>query len=307
MKKSLSLFLSFLLILSVCVAGAGLAEADLAAQLPTVDPSGAPIKVPEKIERIVVMAPSITQSIVALGEGDKIIAHDNQSVGLEGVKEGLPEFNIMAPDAEQLAALTPDIVFVSSLSAAGGENPFQPLADLGICIAVIPTSNSIEAIKSDIEFVAAVLGKAEEGRKITADMQAEIDRIAEIGKTVTQKKKVYFEIAAAPEPYSFGSGVFLNEMIEIIGAENIFADQQSWMSVEIESAVAANPDVILTNVNYIEDAVGEILNREGWGEVMAVKNKEVYYIDNLASSLPNQNIVQALNEMAKAIYPDLYA
>ncbi|MEG2931859.1 MAG: ABC transporter substrate-binding protein, partial [Ruthenibacterium sp.] len=57
----------------------------------------------------------------------------------------------------------------------------------------------------------------------------------------------------------------------------------------------------------IDDAVGEIVGREGWGSVSAVKNKEVYYIDNLASSLANQNIVVALREIAVAVYPELYA
>ena len=43
---------------------------------------------------------------------------------------------------------------------------------------------------------------------------------------------------------------------------------------------------------------------KGWEEVEAVKNKAVYSIDNEKSSLPNQHIVQAMREMAKAVYPD---
>ncbi|MDL2325384.1 ABC transporter substrate-binding protein, partial [Ruminococcaceae bacterium OttesenSCG-928-A16] len=79
-----------------------------------------------------------------------------------------------------------------------------------------------------------------------------------------------------------------------------------WLAVEPESAMVANPDVILTNVNYIDNPVGEILGREGWGEISAIKNNEVFYIDNLASSLPNHNIVVALQQMAKAVYPEFY-
>ena len=117
---------------------------------------------------------------------------------------------------------------------------------------------------------------------------------------------MYFEISAAPYCYSFGEGVFLNEMIDLIGAENVLAGQEGWLSVEEESVVSANPDVILTNVNYIEDPVGEILARPGWEGVTAVQNGGVHTIDNKTSSLPNENIVQALKEMAKAVYPDLY-
>ena len=106
--------------------------------------------------------------------------------------------------------------------------------------------------------------------------------------------------------YSFGTGVFLNEMIELIGAENILAAQEGWLGVEEESVVQANPDVILTNVNYIDDPVQEIKDRSGWDVLTAVQNGAVYYIDNMASSLPDQNVIKALEQMAKAIYPEYY-
>ena len=119
-----------------------------------------------------------------------------------------------------------------------------------------------------------------------------------------RQKSVYFEIGAAPYIYSFGTGVFLNEMIEIIGAENALADQAGWISVSEEVIISKNPDVILTNVNYIEDPVQEIKSRSGWDAIKAVKEDRVYYIDNMASSLPNHNIVKALEEMIAAVYPE---
>jgi len=96
-------------------------------------------------------------------------------------------------------------------------------------------------------------------------------------------------------------------MIELIGAENVFADHQSWISVTEESAVAANPDVILTSVDYIEDPVGEILSRTGWENVTAVADKAVFLINPTTSNLPNHHAVEALVEMAQAVYPDAYA
>ena len=97
-----------------------------------------------------------------------------------------------------------------------------------------------------------------------------------------------------------------NCLIELIGAENALADQEGWIRVEGETIAEANPDVILTNVNYLEDPVGEILSRSGWEGMSAIQNKQVYSIDNMSSSLGNQNIVKALDQMAKAVYPDVY-
>lgn len=275
---------------------------------PTTDPSGAEISLPDTIESIIVLAPSITETLIALGMADKIIAIDTQAQGqaYPELAADLPAFDLMTPDAEQLAALAPDVMFVSGMSMAHGENPFQPLIDLGVCIVTIPSSESIEGIYEDIAFLGAVVDKQAEAATIVDKMRAEISRIGEIGKTITDKKSVYFEIAAAPYAYSFGSGVFLHEMIELIGATNILAEHQSWLSVELENVMAKNPDVILTNVNYVENPTEEILARSGWGELNAVKNKAVYSIDNMSSSLPNHNIVKALEEMAQAVYPEQY-
>ncbi|WP_394967989.1 ABC transporter substrate-binding protein [Candidatus Allofournierella merdipullorum] len=323
MKKLLSLILALAMAASVagCAAqpasGSASAPASVsapssavsapAAEKPATDPSGAEVNIPDEIGSVVVLAPSIAETLVALGCGDLIVGYDAQSVGLAGLPEGVPTFDMMQPDMEQLAALKPDVLFVSNMTLYDQTNPYQQLIDLGVCVLCVPTADSIAAIQEDIAFIAAAMGKTAEGDTLIADMQAELDRIAAIGATVTEKKSVYFEIGAAPSMYSFGSGVFLNEMIELIGAENVLADQEGWLAVEAETIVAADPDVILTNVNYIDDPVAEILGRSGWEGMSAVKDQQVFYIDNMASSLSNHNIVKALDQMAKAVYPDLFA
>ena len=187
-----------------------------------------------------------------------------------------------------------------------GNDPFKPVTDLGIPVAYIPSSESIEEIYNDTMFISKVLKEEAKGQEIVDNMKEKIADIKAIGDTITDKKSVYFEIGAAPYMYSFGKGVFLNEMIELIGATNALGDQESWVSVSDEAVLAANPDVIITNVNYIEAPVDEIKTRSGWGSIKAIQNDEVYYVDNMKSSLPNHNIIIALEEMAKAVYPDKY-
>ena len=276
------------------------------ASKPTTDPSGAEMSIPDSIDSIVCLSPAVNEVLIALGVGDSLVAYDTQSVGLEGIPADLPTLDMMQPDMETLASLKPDVLFVSNMTLYDQENPFQQLIDMGVCVLCVPSANIIAEIESSLSFIAAAVGKSAEGDALIGGMQAELDRIAAIGESITEKKTVYFEIGAAPNLYSFGSGVFLNEMIELIGAENILADQEGWLAVEGETVASANPDVILTNVNYLDDAVGEILSRSGWEGVSAIQNKQVYYIDNMSSSLSNHNIVKALDEMAKAVYSDAY-
>lgn len=276
--------------------------------LPTEDRAGNAITVPETVNTIVSLAPSVTQVLCELGLADKIVGIDNQSPNYtDQLKDDLPQFDMMSVDTETLIALKPDIVFASGISYVGAEDPFKSVRDVGICVADIPSSSSLNDVKLDNQFIADCVGKSEEGKKLNDDMQATIDKIAAIGKTITDKQRVMFSIADSSALYSFGSGTFLNEMIELIGAVNVFADQESWISVTTESAVAANPDVILTNVNYIPDPIADFTENAAFAEVNAVKNDRVYLIDNAASSLPNHHVVDALVQMALAVYPDQYA
>lgn len=290
-------------------ASTGASSETAAVAKPTEDRSGAAITLPDNVETVISMAPSITQTLMDLGCTDQIIALDVNSAKMENAPQGLPVFDMMTPDAEQMATLVPDVIFVSSISSSGGEDPFQPLQELGATVVCIPTSSSIEDIYEDVTFLGQVMGKTERADEINQNLKSEIDRIAALGASIPedQRKTVYFEISAAPSAYSTGSGTYMDEMISLIGANNMMADKaEGWTSVDSEVVVSGNPDVILTNVDYIEDPVGEIKSREGWEAVTAVKNSDVYQIDKQSSSLPNENIVSALEEMGKAVYPEVF-
>lgn len=275
-------------------------------KLPSEDRAGNEITIPENVDKIISISPSNTEILVDLGFGDKLVAVDKYSADIEGIPESIPFFDIMNPDVEQLVALEPDIIYATGMSMSDGNDPFKPIKDLGIAVAYIPSSDSIEGIYKDIMFIADSLHAGDKGQELVDGMKTKIDEFKKIGSTIENKKTVYFEIAGAPKLYSFGSGVFLNEMIEIIGAENTLKEQEKWIAVSDEVIVAANPDVILTNVDYIENAVDAIKSRPGWENVTAVKNNDVYFIDRNASSLSNHNIIKALEQMAEVVYPEIY-
>ncbi|UTD12959.1 ABC transporter substrate-binding protein [Treponema denticola] len=306
--KKIFFVLAMLLAAGTMVFAGGAKEASLPSIDLTMDRAGAPITLPAKVERIVSMAPSTTEVLIDLGLADKIIAADTNTQKDGLLKQDIPYFDMMKPDAEKLIALKPDVVFISGMSNAKGNTPFSPLIDAGICVVNIPSSSSIEAVYLDIAYIAAVVKQEEKGAKIIANMKKEIEAVRKKGAAIAQDKKktVYFEIGAAPYMYSLGTGTFINEMIEIIGAQNILADQKSWIAVSDEMVLAKNPDVILTNVSYIPNPIDEIMARSGWASLKAVKGKKVFGIDTNSSSRPNHNIIKALKEMAKAVYPEIY-
>ncbi len=272
----------------------------------TTDREGKSIVLPQSIEKIVSIGPSNTEILISLGLSDKIVAVDTYSSDTVGLQPDLPAYNILQPDAESLIALKPDLVIVTSMSKSDGVNNFKPLQDVGICVAFIPTADTIDGIKKDISFIADITGTTEVSTGIIKKMDEEIEKYRTIGSTITDKKRVYFEISAAPSIVSFGKGVFLDEMLDIIGLENILADQKSWVPISEETIVNANPEIIFTNVAYIDAPVDEIKARNGWDKIQAVENNAVYKISTDPSSLPTQNIILALKEMAHFAYPDKF-
>ena len=277
-----------------------------AGSLPDMDRSGNPIELSQAADAVISMAPSITQTILDLGMEEKLIAVDDYSAMYFGLEE-LPTFDMMEPDTEQMAILDADLVFTSGMSASAGADPFQPLRDIEVCVADIPSAENLEAMFEDTRFIAACIGAEELCETLIAQTQAEIDALAAIGGAITEKKRVLVEIASAPDIYTAGDGTFMQEMLTVIGAENIFGDQAGYLSVTEEAAVTLNPDVILTMVDYVDDPAGEILSRAGWENVTAVVNGDVYPVNTNAVSLPNLHVVDGMKQMAKLIYPEAYA
>ena len=271
------------------------------------DREGTEVNIPTKIEKIISTAPSNTEVLMALGLGDKLVAIDKYSTDIEGINTELPQIDFLNPDAETIIGLEPDIVIASGQNKTGSvEDPFKAISEAGIPVVYIPSSDSIDGIYKDIEFIADVVNERSKGKEIVDDMKAQVEEIKAIGDTITDKKSVYFEISPAPYLSSFGKSTFLNEMIEIIGAKNIFENEEGWVSPTAEAIIDANPDVIITNAGYMENPTEEIKSRDAWENINAIKNNEVYLVDQNASSRPSQNVIKALEQMAKAVYPEHY-
>ena len=274
------------------------------------DREGNEFNVPTQVNTIISTAPSNTEVLVALGLADKLVAVDKYSADVEGISEDIPKIDFRNPDAEAIIALNPDIVIASGHNKAGDEDPFALIKEAGIPVAYIPSSYSIDGIYGDIEFIASLTGTEKEGTELVNSMKKEVEAIKAIGDTITDKKNVYFEIGSGSGLYTFGNETFLNELIETVGATNIFANENSWITVTPEAVIDANPDVILANSPGTNEAgltaVEDIESREGWDTITAVKNGDVYQIDKNSSSRASQNIIKALKEMAKAVYPDEY-
>ncbi len=274
------------------------------------DRAGMPYEVPASAEKIISLSPAATEILIGLGLEANIVGIDNYSVDAfenQDATASMELFDLMAPSAEQAVALEADIIISSGLSYYEGGNPMAVAAEHGTFVTDIPTASTIEGIRGDILFIGSITGKDAEAAALVADMDARIQAVVDTIGDSASGESVYFEIGSAPALYSLGSGTFINEFIELVGCTNALGDQEGWLSVSEETVVAANPAVIFTNEGYIDAPVDALKARAGWDVVSAVSEDRVFFISANASSRTSQNIVIALEEMATAIYPDLFA
>ena len=304
MKMKIYLTYACLIITSVIFVITGCAEKGGRELL---DRSGIKITINGPLNRIISTAPSNTEIIIDLGMADKLVAVDRHSADVSGIPDGLVRLDFSYPDAEVILGLEPDIIIANGHNVTvSGDDPFRLLREMGIPVAYISMSKSINDIYLDIAFIAELLSAREKGDELIRSMKDRIDSITLKTSLAETKRSVYFEISAAPDMITFGKESYISGMVAAINARNIFENDKWIIFPSAEAIIERNPDVILTNVNYIADPTGEIKSRPGFNHINAVINNRVYQIDTDSSVRPSPRIILALEQMAYAVYPELY-
>lgn len=322
MKKLSALFLALLLLFGIA-AGCGQQNTsepsenknnqkteETASQFPVKvkDGLGNEVTVSEKPERIVSLIPSNTEIAYALGLGEQIVGvsdNDNYPEDVQNKeKVGGMEFNV-----EKIISLKPDLVLAHASSAHNSQEGLKQLKDAGINVFVVEDAQSFDKVYDSIQTIGKITGTSDKAEDIVAEMKTKLADIQEKGKTIPddQKVSVFVEVNPAPQIYTTGKGTFMDEMLTIIGAKNAAGDQEGWPQMTEEAVVKLNPDVIVTTYGYyVDKAVDQVLARKGWENVSAVKNKRVYDVHSDLVSRPGPRLVEGVEELAKAIYPDVY-
>ncbi|MED3689984.1 ABC transporter substrate-binding protein [Peribacillus butanolivorans] len=267
------------------------------------DDTGKKIKFDKVPETVVSLQPSNTEILFQLGLGDKVVGvtdFDNYPEEAKDIEHVSDSVNI---NAEKIISLKPDAVIAYTI---GDETTMKPLEDAGIPVFIIKSATNFDDVYGDIGQIAEVMGVTEKGEELVKDIQTQITSVEEKIETLDEKEQTYFEISPAPEIYTTGSETFQQEILETAGIENIFADQKGWVKVSDEEIVKRNPNAIITTATYADDAVDEIKSRKGWEDINAVKNDQVYLLDENIMSRPGPRIGEAVELAAKTVYPDLF-
>ena len=179
----------------------------------------------------------------------------------------------------------------------------QQLEAAGVRV-VVSDAQDIEGTYTAISMIGELVGRQAEAASIVESMQKTFDEIKANAGDGT--KTVYFEVS--PLQYGLwtaGSGTFMDEIANMLGLTNCFADVTGWGEISEEQVLERNPDYIVTISMYYGEGPTpeeEILSRTGWENVTAVKDGKILNLPNNELSRPAPRLADG----AKALYDFVY-
>ena len=274
---------------------------DTASTVTLTDMTGREITLDAPAERVVALTAADCEILYALGAGDPLVGRGEycdypaEVLDVPSVQSGY-ETNI-----EQIIALEPQVLLMSTMAQT--EEQVQQLEAAGIHV-VVSDAQDIEGTYTAINMIGMLTGKQAEAASIVESMQKTFDEIKANAGDGT--KTVYFEVS--PLQYGLwtaGSGTFMDEIANMLGLTNCFADVTGWGEISEEQVLERNPDYIVTISMYYGEGPTpeeEILSRTGWENVTAVKDGKILNLQNNELSRPGPRLADG----AKAMYDFVY-
>lgn len=269
----------------------------LAAQVSFAQAASAPYP-----QRIVSLAPSVTETLFALGFGNRIVGVTTYC-DYPAEARKLPKIGgFMSPSLEAIVAKRPDLVI--GVSSATDPVKAREMERLGLKVTLISLA-SVSDILSSIKSIARLLGNPQAGEELVRKITRQFD---EVKKRVAPAPRRSTLLAVGLRPLvAVGGKTFIDELITLAGGENIAGNAaQPWLNLPDEYVVAKAPQVI------IEAGMGSERSESAkhWADlksIPAVKERRVYAYPSDKILRPGPRIGEGLEEIARLVHPECFA
>lgn len=250
--------------------------------------------------RVVSIAPSVTETIFALGKGD-ILKGRTDYCDYPAAAQGIPSIgSLREPDIEAIAELEPDIVIASTHFT---KESLDKLTALSISVVVLANQNSFDGAYRTIEDIARLTGAEDEGKALISSMKTTVNEVKE-AVTGRDKPSVYYVIGFGEYgDFTAGGDTFINQIIEMAGGNNIASGIKGW-SFSLEQIVESDPDIVVCSKFW--NTKDSIIITNGYMDLRAVKNEQLFEIDNNMLDRQGPRLAEGLKALAEIIHPDVF-
>jgi len=267
------------------------------------DEAGRTVRVPQPVRRIVSLAPSLTETVYALGLQDRLVGDTDYCDYPADAQNKTKVGGGINPSLEQIAALHPDIVLVTK-----SFNRLETVHALdGLGISTYATDpHTVEEIIASSKKLSGVLGVPEAGASVAGEMQR---RLAELQQRIgaLAAKRVLFVVWTQPL-ISVGKDTYIADALRHAGAVSIVESEQSWPQISLEEVARLQPDFLVFAASHSGSAspsVEVLATLPGWSIVEAVSNRRIAVIGE-AVIRPAPRIVSGIEDLARQLHPDAF-
>jgi iron complex transport system substrate-binding protein len=263
------------------------------------DQTGRTVNIPAHPQRIVSLAPSITETLFALGLGNRLVG-DSDYCDYPPQAKMLPHVGgTQNPSLEAIVALKPDLVI--GTDEANRRETVAQLERLGIPLYGV-TAHTVDGTISSIEELGQALGWDFATQTLVDMLRARTEAVDRrvLGKP---RLKVLFVVQYRPL-ISVGKETFISDVIRRAGGISISDDLGSeWPRMGLEGVLSRSPDVILVpKTEAFAPELDEFQNLPGWRDLGAVKNHRIYFVSESIMH-PSPRLIDALEEVANILHP----
>ena len=275
----------------------------LATQYPltVTDDLGRKVTLAAEPQRIVVMLPSATETLCAIGACEKIVATDKFSDWPPEVKKLPKAGGLYDPNVELIVSLKPDLVIASKYGKL-----VERLAKAGIPAYAVKTE-TYEDIFKTARKLGLLVNREAEAEALVARIQKEVYALESKAAKAKTRPSVYYEID--PTPYTVGPDSFIGVLIQKARGKNIVPRELGlFPKISPEFVVAKNPEVIILGDAPYGVTLEKIRARPGWDRIRAVKEGRVCELKKEETNVvhrPGPRVAQGLRVLIRCIHPEV--
>ena len=292
------LFSILLLLLAACTGRTDRPAA--AAAITLTDDAGHTVLLAAPAQRVISLVPSVTETIIALDAGDRIVGRteydrDSSLAAVPLIGRGL------SPSIEAMIALHPDLVVVWASDKRGDLR--GQLEKAKIPVLALEVQDTTDAFRV-VGLMGWALGREAAGGMLLDSLRASLKATASIARQ-RSRRRVFYVVYNDP-PMTAGPGTFIDQLLDIAGADNVFSDAASrWPTVSLEEVVKRDPDIVVLPVGEMSAQVGERLrNTAGWRDLRAVKNGCLALVDADLVNRPGTNVAIAARRLEVLLHDE---
>jgi iron complex transport system substrate-binding protein len=267
------------------------------------DGFGRTVRVPLNPSRIVSLAPSLTETLYALGVEDRLVGDTNYCDYPPEAQKKPKVGGVINPNLEEIAALHPDLVLLSK--EGNLLDTVRSLDALGIS-TYATDAHTIDEIVSSTQKLADVLNVPAAGEALAEELQQRLAAV-ELRLHAVPPKEVLFIVW--PEPLiSVGKDTFIADALRRSGAASIIDSDQDWPQVNLEEVARLQPQYLVFAPSHSDSATRDfeaLASRPGWRILDAVRNRRFAIVSD-AIVRPAPRIVSVIEDLARQLHPDVF-